>query len=80
MPAIQNRFAGIDAPNSSTMLVGKMLGICFDAVPNHSSMVACRISRMPSDATSLASGDDVRSGRNTSSSHEHADQRPTPRS
>ena len=30
MPAIQNLFAGIDAPNTSTMLVGKTLGICFD--------------------------------------------------
>ena len=47
---------------------GKTLGICFDAEPNHSSIVACRISRIPSEATSLASGDDVRSGRNTSSS------------
>ena len=68
MAAIQNLFAGIDAPNSLTMLVGKTLGICFDAEPNHSSTVAWRINRMPSEATSLASGDDVRSGRNTSSS------------
>ena len=59
-------------PNTSTMLVGKTLGICFDAEPNHSSTVAWRISRIPSEATSLASGDDVRSGRKTSSSLEHA--------
>ena len=68
MPAIQNLFAGIDAPKTSTMLFGKTLGICFDAEPNHSSTVAWRISRIPSEATSLASGDDVRSGRKTSNS------------
>ncbi len=50
------------------MSVGKMLGICFDDEPNHSSTVAWRMSRIPSEATSLASGDDVRNGRNTSSS------------
>ena len=66
--AIQNLFAGIDVPNTSTMLVGKTLGICFDGEPNHSSTVAWRINRIPSEATSLASGDDVRSGRKTSSS------------
>ena len=66
--AIQNRFAGIDVPNTSTMLVGKMLGICFAGEPNHSSTVAWRINRIPSEATSLASGDDVRSGRKTSNS------------
>ena len=68
MAAIQNLFAGIDVPNTSTMLVGKTLGICFDGEPNHSSTVAWRINRIPSEATSLASGDDVRSGRKTSSS------------
>ena len=51
-----------------TKFLGKMLGIDFDGEPNHSSIVAWRISRIPSEATSLASGDDVRSGRNTSSS------------
>ena len=55
-------------PNTSTMSLGKMLGIDCDAEPNQSSIVAWRISRIPSEATSLASGDDVRSGRNTSSS------------
>ena len=68
IPAIQNRFAGIDVPKTSTMFVGKMFGICFAAEPNHSSIVAWRVSRIPSEATSLASGDDVRSGRKTSSS------------
>jgi hypothetical protein len=67
-PAIQNRFAGIDASNTRMMLVGKTFGICFDAEPNHSSTVAWRMRRIPSDATSFASGDDVRSGRKTSSS------------
>ena len=66
--AIQNLFAGIVASNTSTMSVGNTLGIGFDAVPNHSSTVAWSISRIPSEATSLASGDDVRSGRKTSSS------------
>ena len=50
------------------MFLGKMLGIGCDGEPNQSSIVACRINRIPSEATSLASGDDVRSGRNTSSS------------
>ncbi len=67
-PAIQKRLIGIELPKTSTMSVGNTLGIAFEAEPNHSNMVAWRISRMPSEATSLASGDDVRSGRNTSSS------------
>ena len=71
-PAIQNLFAGIDVPNTSTMLVGKTLGICFAGEPNHSSIVAWRVNRTPSEATSLASGDDVRSGRKTSSSLDHS--------
>jgi hypothetical protein len=45
-----------------------MLGICFDREPNHSRIVACKVNKIPSEATSLASGEDVRSGRNTSSS------------
>ena len=56
------------AEDLSTMSFGKTLGIDCDAEPNQSSIVAWRISRIPSEATSLASGDDVRSGRNTSSS------------
>ena len=68
MPVIQNRFTGIGTPNTSIVLVVRMLGTCFAAGPNHNSTVACRVSRMPSDAMSLASGDVVRSGRNTSSS------------
>ena len=67
-PAIQNRFSGIDEPSTSRMSVVKTLGICLDAEPNQSSIVAWRINRIPSEATSLASGDDVRSGRNTISS------------
>ena len=66
--AIQNLFAGIDVPKTLTKLVGKTLGICFDGEPNHSRIVAWRVNRIPSEATSLASGDDVRSGRKTSSS------------
>ncbi len=67
-PAIQNPYTGIDLPNTSTMSLGNTLGIDCDAEPNQSSIVAWRIRRIPSEATSLASGDDVRSGRNTSSS------------
>ena len=68
MPAIQNRLTGIELPRTSTMRTGNTLGICRGASPNHRSIVACSTRRMPSDATSLARGDDVRSGRNTSSS------------
>ena len=40
---------------------------CCD-VPNASSIVACAVSRTPSEATSFASGAAVRSGRKTASS------------
>src|SRR5512141_3091019 len=63
--AIQNLFAWIDVPETLTKLVGKMLGICFDREPNHSRIVACKVNKSPSEDTSLASGDDVRSGRKT---------------
>ena len=38
--AIQNLFAGIVAPNTWMMFVGKTLGICLAAEPNHSNTVA----------------------------------------
>jgi hypothetical protein len=68
IPAIQNRLAGIDLPNTSTMSFVKMLGIGCDADPNQSNIVAWSTSRIPSEATNLASGDDVRNGRKTSNS------------
>ena len=68
IPDIQNRLIGIWIPESLKFHVGSVLGICLAAVPNHSNTVACSVSRMPSDATSFANGDAVRSGRNTSSS------------
>ena len=45
-----------------------MFGTCLAADPNHSSTVACSVSRMPSEAMSFASGDDVLSGRKTTNS------------
>ena len=60
------------------MIVG--CGCC--EVPNARSIVACAVSRTPSEATSFASGAAVRSGRNTASSirtvtsdHEHVGER-----
>ncbi len=55
-------------PETSRLSLGRMFGIGLAAVPNHRSIVACRVSSIPSEATSFASGDDVRSGRNTSNS------------
>ncbi len=50
------------------VFVGRMFGTCLAADPNHNSTVACSVSKIPSEAMSLASGDDVLSGRNTRSS------------
>ena len=58
-PAIQNRLTGIEFLSTSTILTGNTLGIGRGAPPNHSSIVACSTSRMPSEATSLARGDDA---------------------
>ncbi len=68
IPAIQKRFTGTETSATLTVSVGKRFGICLDAVPNPSTIAACSVSRIPSDATSFASGAAVRSGRNTSTS------------
>ena len=56
IPVIQKRFTGIDTSATVTVPVGKMFGIGFAPVPNPSSIAACSVSRIPSDATSFASG------------------------
>ncbi len=57
------------APSSNrTTRIGMMVGWGCCEVPNASSIVACAVSRTPSEATSFASGAAVRSGRKTASS------------
>ncbi len=68
IPAIQNRLTWNELPKILTMSDGRTPGIRSAAEPNHSSMVAWSTSRIPTEATSFASVDDVRNGRNTSTS------------
>ena len=57
------------APSSiRTTRIGMMVGWGCCDVPNARSIVACAVSRTPSEATSFASGAAVRSGRKTASS------------
>ena len=57
------------APSSiRTTRIGMIVGCGCCDVPNASSIVACAVSRTPSEATSFASGAAVRSGRTTASS------------
>ena len=68
MPLITNADNGTADPSMRMTRMGMMVGCgCWD-VPNARSMIACRVSRTPSDATSFASGAAVRSGRKTASS------------
>ena len=53
--------------------IGTMFGCGCCDVPNARSIVACAVSRTPSEATSFASGAAVRSGRKTASSMSDAD-------
>ena len=50
------------------MFCGSTLGSGCSELPNASSIDACRTSSTPSEETSLASGEAVRSGRNATSS------------
>ena len=57
------------APSSIRMTrIGMIVGCGCCDVPNARSIVACAVSRTPSEATSFASGAAVRSGRKTASS------------
>ncbi len=68
VPDSQNLLDGTAEPSMRTTLVGMIDGSGCCVVPNASSMIACKVRRTPSDDTSFASGDALRSGRNTSSS------------
>jgi hypothetical protein len=63
MPARMNRFTGTTAPSMCTVLVGRMPGAGCGVMPKASSIDACATSSTPSEATSLASGAELRSGR-----------------
>ena len=66
-PAIQKRLTGIELPSTSTIRTGNTLGICRGAAEPQQHR-GLQHQQDAEEATSLASGDDVRSGRNTSSS------------
>ena len=68
MPARMKRSTGTVVPNTVTTSLGRIDGCGFCVVPNARSMDACAISSTPSDETSLASGEALRSGRNAMSS------------
>ncbi len=68
MPASRKRSSGTVAPSTWTTLVGRIGGCGFCVVPKASSIEAWAMSRTPSDDTSLASGEALRSGRNATSS------------
>ena len=63
IPAMMKRFTGIAAPSIRTTLSGRNWGCCCGSVPNASSSDECSTRRIPSDATSFASGGELRSGR-----------------
>jgi hypothetical protein len=67
-PAMMNRFVGTGTSKTVTVPSGRMVGADLLPVPNRRSTPACATSSTPSDATSFASGDAVRSGRNATSS------------
>ncbi len=64
MPASRKRSSGTVAPSTCTTLVGRIDGCGFCVVPKASSIDAWAINSTPSDDTSLANGDALRSGRN----------------
>ena len=68
MPAMMNRLDGIGTSKTVIVPSLKMVGADLLPVPNSRSIPACAVSSTPSEATSLASGDAVRSGRNATSS------------
>ena len=68
IPVSQNRLTGIGTSNTVTLLLGKMSGGAFGDAPKLSSIADWSVRRIPSDATSFASGAAVLSGRKTSTS------------
>ena len=62
------RSIGITAPSIDTVFCGSTFGSGCSELPNASSIDAWSTSSTPSDETSLASGEAVRSGRNATSS------------
>ena len=68
MPVMMKRSIGVTPPSSRTVCWGSTCGSRCGSVVNASSIAACRVSSTPSDATSLPSGAELRSGRKMPSS------------
>ena len=68
IPVRMNRSTGITAPKTWTMLWGRIVGSGWGVLPKANSTIACAMSRTPSEDTSLASGEALRSGRKAMSS------------
>ena len=65
---MMKRSIGMTAPSIDTVFCGSTFGSGCSELPNASSIEAWSTSSTPSDETSLASGEAVRSGRNAISS------------
>ena len=63
-----NRSTGTTVPNRWTVFCGRMPGSGCCVMPKASSIAACATSSTPSEATSLASGEELRIGRYTTNS------------
>ncbi len=74
IPVSQKRFAGITTSKTVTLPPGRMFGICFAAVPNPSSIAACSVSRIPSDAIELRERRRRPQRPEHQELHQHADQ------
>jgi hypothetical protein len=68
MPAMMNRFVGTGMSKMIVVPSGRIVGADLLPVPNSRSTAACEQSRTPSEATSFARGEAVRSGRNAMNS------------
>ena len=68
MPAMMKRSIGTTAPSILTTFWGRICGSSCGSVPNASSIDAWNTSSTPSEATSFASGGELRNGRKMPSS------------
>ena len=63
MPVRMNRLTGITAPKMCTTSGGRMPGSGCGVTPNARIIADCAMSSTPSEETSFASGEALRSGR-----------------
>ena len=68
IPVRMNRSTGMTAPRTWTVLWGRIVGSGSGVLPKASSTIAWAMSSTPSEDTSLASGEALRSGRKAISS------------